>query len=80
MFVHLYNVSPHVVCKRTFGMFEHSLIEHMEAGIKERVLKEFDTLDQDLFKARINDFLNSVNKDICVGVLSIAQNNGILKH
>ena len=56
-----------------FGMLDAKIMETVEKEIKDRVLKEIGESNAELFKLRVEAFLNKVNKDIAVGVYKRAK-------
>lgn len=56
-----------------FGMLDFELCEMMDKGIKERVMKEFDSITNDLFKSRIDDFIKECQNEVAKGVYKYAK-------
>lgn len=56
-----------------FGMLDFELCEMMDKGISERVKKEFDTITNDLFKSRIDDFIKDCQNEVAKGVYKYAK-------
>lgn len=45
-----------------FGMLDFELCEMMDKGISKKVKNEFDSITNDLFKSRIDDFIKDCQK------------------
>ena len=56
-----------------FGMLDFGLCEMMDKGIKERIIKEFDTITNELFKGRIDDFIKDCQNEVARGVYKYAK-------
>ncbi len=56
-----------------FGMLDFELCEMMDKGIKERVIKEFDSITNELFKGRIDDFIKDCQNEVGKGVYKYAK-------
>lgn len=56
-----------------FGMLDYELCEMMDKGIKERVIKEFDSITNDLFKSRIDNFIKYCQNEVAKGVYKYAK-------
>lgn len=56
-----------------FGMLDFDLCEMMDKGIKERIIKEFDTVTNELFKGRIDDFIKDCQNEVSKGVYKYAK-------
>lgn len=56
-----------------FGMLDFELCEMMDKGIKERVIKEFDSITNELFKGRIDDFIKDCQNEVAKGVYKYAK-------
>lgn len=56
-----------------FGMLDFGLCEMMDKGIKERIIKEFDPVTNELFKGRIDDFIKDCQNEVARGVYKYAK-------
>lgn len=55
------------------GMLDFELCELMNKGIKNRIIKEFDTETNELFKGTINDFIKDCQNEVSKGVYRYAE-------
>ena len=56
-----------------FGMLDFELCEMMDKGINERVKREFDSITNDIFKSRIDDFIKDCQNEVARGVYKYAK-------
>jgi len=56
-----------------FGMLDFELCEMMDKGISKKVKNEFDSITNDLFKSRIDDFIKDCQNEVARGVYKFAK-------
>lgn len=60
----LHNDDDYKKAVLAFGMLDFELCEMMDKGISKKVKNEFDSITNDLFKSRIDDFIKDCQNEV----------------
>jgi hypothetical protein len=68
----LHNENKETKSVLAFGMLDSDLCEIFSSNLKSKLIKQFEPFVYDLFKNRINDFINECENEILNGVYKYA--------